>query len=451
MRALALLLVAFAGCRGPSDRGAAALADAATESTAAGGSTSTQASDEAYRAYAHQVFRVPLGHSPALGPPGALVTIVELSELACSSCARVDLALRAIRSKYGDGVRLVWKNKPLASQPAAEPAAQAALEVRAEKGDDAFWQFHDRSVDRSGELAGEGGANLDRIVEIAADAGARADEVRRAIREHRHQDDIDRDVELAEDLEAESTPTLFVNGRRVEGAPPRETLERIVDEEMRHGRELVESGVPAESLYETIVASGPGPWEPAWKPLVALPPGDPTLGSPSAAVTVHVWGDYQCARCLAVERLMSSVRAAHGDRVRFVWHDLPLARHTEARRVALAAREAQAQRGAAGFWDMHDRIARHPDAPTPADLDAFARAMGLDARRWTAGREGAVHARAVEADERAARDEGITETPAFLVVRGAAARGMFVGHVEYGAKLGRAIEMALDDEPGDER
>jgi len=447
MRALALLLVAIAGCRGASDRPAAG--DAAIEPTAAGGGSSTGSNDDAFRAHAHQVFRVPLAHSPAVGPSSALVTIVEFSELACASCGRTDLALRAIRARYGDGVRLVWKDKPLAAQAAAEPAAQAALEVRAEKGDAAFWRLHDRFVDRSGDLAADGAAGLDAIVAMAADVGGRADEVRRAMREHRYKEEIDHDVDLAEDLEAESTPTLFVNGRRVEGAPPRETLERIVEEESRHGRELVEAGIPAESLYETIVAGGPGPWEPVWKPLVALPPGDPMLGTPSAAVTVHVWSDYQCAHCLAVERMTSSVRAAHGARVRFVWHDLPLPRHADARRMALAAREAQAQKGAPGFWEMHDRIARHPDVPTSADLDAFARAMRLDPARWTA-REGTANARALEADERAARDEGITETPAFLVVRGAADRGIFVGHVEYGARLKRVIEMALDDEPGDQ-
>ena len=89
------------------------------------------------------VFKVPVGNSPALGSPNALVTIVEFSDFQCPFCARVEPTLKRSRDKYGDKVRLVWKNEPLPFHPAAEPAAEAAMEVRAEKGDKGFWAIHD--------------------------------------------------------------------------------------------------------------------------------------------------------------------------------------------------------------------------------------------------------------------------------------------------------------------
>jgi protein-disulfide isomerase len=425
---LGTLAVLAAGCRG-------AQKDVAPVAATDGGERSS--ADE-YWAHTRQVFDVPVGHSPVRGPAGALVTIVEFSEFQCASCSRMESALSAVVARHADEIRLAWKNKPLALQPAAEPAAEAALEVRAEKGDAAFWDVHDRLVARQDAL------DVDAIVTIASDAGADADKVRRAIAERTHEPEIQDDLDLAEDFEVEGTPHFFVNGRRLEGVQPQAKLERMIDEELRRARDLLSTGTPREALYQALVGGGAGPWVPKSKALPALPADDPALGNPKAGVTVHVWSDYQCALCVAVERIMADLRKEHGARIRFVWHDLPLPRHPQARVVAQAAREAYKQQGARGFWAMHDRIASAPQAPSSSDLDAFAKELHLDAARWRAALDGRTHAAEIEADERAARNAGITETPAFLVVGKDASQGSFVGHIEYASKLRRVVERALD-------
>ena len=96
---------------------------------------------------------VPVDNSPVLGSPNALVTIVEFSDFQCPFCSRVEPTLKAIRDKYGDKVRIVWKNEPLPFHNRAEPCAEAAMEVRAEKGDKGFWAMHDDAV-RQPEGAG---------------------------------------------------------------------------------------------------------------------------------------------------------------------------------------------------------------------------------------------------------------------------------------------------------
>jgi protein-disulfide isomerase len=453
MRALLASLAGIAaafGCHGAQERQAPP--DAMATQIPAPESGPRSADDE-YWAHTKQVFGVPVGRSPALGRAGALVTIVEFSEFQCRSCSNMDLVLRAIREKYGDEVRVVWKNRPLSLQPAAEPAAEAALEVRSQKGDAAFWEVHDRFVDRPDDLMNGKSPDIDAIVAIASSAGtgtgASADEVRKAVARHTHREEIDADLDLAEDFEVEGTPHFFVNGRRLEGVQPRDKLERMIDEEMQRARALLATGTPPEALYETIVARGTGPWRPTSRPLRPLPAKDPALGDPSAKVTVHVWSDYQCALCVAVERMMSDLRKEHGARIRFVWHDLPLPRHREASLFARAAREAYEQKGTVAFWAMHDEIVYDPRVPGRSDLDGFARHLNLDMSRWKAALDGEAHASEIEADESAARDEGITETPAFLVVAGNAPQGAFVGNIEYASKLHRVVEMALDGEAHD--
>jgi protein-disulfide isomerase len=58
------------------------------------------------------VFKVPVGDSPVLGTANALVTIVEFSDFQCTACGLVQPTLKALRDKYGEKVRLVWKHNP---------------------------------------------------------------------------------------------------------------------------------------------------------------------------------------------------------------------------------------------------------------------------------------------------------------------------------------------------
>ena len=415
---------------------------AAAASVPASPSAAATSLEDAYWERTKQVFNVPVEQSPVLGPPGALITIVEFSEFDCESCRAMASVLKALRVKYGDQVRLVWKNKPLPRQPSAEPAAEAALELRAEKGDGAFWEMHDRLFEQRSAFAGSLRENRAQFLKLAAGFGADPGKLRRSLADHTHRAEIERDLDLAEDFEVEGTPHFFVNGRRLEGVQPQAKFERMIEEELPKAR-LAAASVAPTQLYESLVAGGPGPWRPEQKTLLAWPKSDPTLGSEGAPVTVHVWSDYQCAVCNAVERMISALQTQHGAQIRFVWHDLPLARHDDARALALAQREAYQQRGANGFWAMHRKIYFDPQVPTPAELDGFARDLGLDFPQWKAALASGAHAAELDADIQAAGEEGISETPAFLVAARGAGQATFVGHVEYASKLSRAIQEKL--------
>jgi protein-disulfide isomerase len=440
---IGLGLATTAGCnRGRVQGGSpdASTASAAPrEGTQAAGAPSGEAWERTKR-----VFHVPVGDSPVRGAPGALVTIVEFANFACSTCAATEAI--ASRAKYGDKVRLVWKNLLVGAQPAAEAAAEAALEVRAERGDDAFWDVHDRLFERRAELASGTQANVDAIVSLARAAGADAAKVRRAIASQAHKEDLEADADLAEDFELKLVPELFVNGRHIQGTPSPQWLERTIDEELQKAQELLAKGVAPADLYETLVKDGPGPWVPPSRAVPAsLPPTDPPLGRPNARATVHVWNDYQCVLCDAVERTIAQIRKEHADRVRVVWHDLPLPRHKDALLAAEASREAYAQKGATAFWAIHDKIFEDPRPLTRADLDAFARSLNLDLARWAAAIDSGAHAGEIDADARAAAELQIQETPAYLVVAGKSTRGYLVEYSHAPERLPRAVERALDE------
>jgi protein-disulfide isomerase len=385
------------------------------------------------------VFKVPLGSSPARGPATALVTVVEFGDYQCPFTARVQATLRAIRDKYGDKVRLVYRNEPLPFHPRAEPAAQAALEVRAEKGDAAFWKMHDRLFEEQKDLSDAV------ILKLATEAGANAERVRAAMKRHTHAAQLGADQDAADDFQASGTPHFFIDGRRLVGAQPEEKFDAIIDQELVRAQGLVAHGTPPSGLYEALTRAGQGPPEPEKKTLPVLPPGEPVRGNPLARVTVHEWADFQCPFCARVETTLEQLRKEYGPRVRLVWHDMPLSFHQDAPLAAQAGREAFQQKGSAGFWAMHDLLFADQSRLKKDDLALAARALGLDVQRFVGALDNEIHVHEVEAEKKTADDMSISGTPAFLVVPAGSTDGFFLSGAQPYSKFKRLVERALSE------
>jgi protein-disulfide isomerase len=386
------------------------------------------------------VFKIPVGGSPVLGSPAALVTIVEFSDFQCPFCARVEPTLAAIRARYGDKVRLVWKNEPLPFHKNAEPAAQAALELRAEKGDAAFWAMHDRLYAAPGDLSPE------TLTQLAVSLGASGEKVKRAMAAHTHAREIDGDQDLADDFQANGTPHFFINGRRLVGAQPEEKFDGIIDEEIQKASALLAAGTRPEALYEALTRDGKGAPEPERKDLPrSLPPNEPARGNPAAKVTMHEWGDFQCPFCGRAQATVEQVLKDYGTRVRLVWHDLPLPMHPDAPLAAQAGREALQQRGPTAFWVLHDRMFADQHKLGRDDLDGYARALRLDMRHWKTSLDGGAHGAEIEAEKSVAEAMGIVGTPAFVVVPGGGGRGYFISGAQPYSRFHKIIERALGE------
>ena len=62
---------------------------------------------------------VDISHSPSRGRADAPVTIVEFSDFECPFCRRTQPTLKALQTRYGDQVRVVFRHFPLNIHPAA--------------------------------------------------------------------------------------------------------------------------------------------------------------------------------------------------------------------------------------------------------------------------------------------------------------------------------------------
>ena len=382
------------------------------------------------------VFKVPAGNSPVLGNPYALVTIVEFSDFQCPYCKRVEPTLKTLRDKYGDKIRLIWKNEPLPFHPRAEPAAEVAMEGLAEKGNKGFWDLHDRLFDSQPKIDDP---DLDKV---ATDAGLSLDKVHDAMKNHKWKSLIDADNDLADDMQASGTPHFFVNGRRLVGAQPPEKFSAIIDEEIPKAQALLAKGVAPSALYDTLIKDGKGAPE-VEKKNVALSATAPARGNMNAKVTIQEFSDFQCPYCKRAEDPVNQVMKDYGDKIKFVWRNLPLPMHQDAPLAAQAAMEAYKQKGNDGFWKMHDLLYANQPSQQAQDglkreaLDKYAQQLGLNMDKWKAALDSQAHKAEVDADAKVGNDAGITGTPAFLI------NGYFINGAQPYAKFRKLIEKAL--------
>ena len=384
------------------------------------------------------VYKVPVDKSPSRGPKTALVTVVEFSDFQCPYCKRVEPTLSQLRSEYGDKVRVVWKDMPLPFHKRAIPAAIAAREARAQKGEAGFWDMHDRLFDIQGSLEDKD------LLGAAKLAGLDEAKMKRALAQGTHTKAIAQDENDGDDVEASGTPHFFINGRRLVGSQPIEKFRELVDGELKKAEALVAAGTPAASVYDEIQKTATTKAQPPVRKVVALDPKAPSRGPANAKVTIVQFSDFQCPFCKRVEPALDEVLKAYPRDVRVEWRNLPLSFHADAELAAEAALEAKAQKGSAGFFKMHGLIFDghgKADGLKRAALEANARTMGLDMAKFGAALDHHVHLPSIKADQAVAQAAGISGTPGFVV------NGTFLSGAQPYRKFRRAVEAALSGHP----
>jgi protein-disulfide isomerase len=175
--------------------------------------------------YAENMSKITLAGRPVRGNPDAKVTVVNFDDFECPFCARMHSTLMTeIYPEYKDKIKIVYKDYPLIQiHPWAQHAAANANCLAAESGP-AYWQLADylhanqREISGSQQNVQDSLNKLDQItVDFGKKNGADANRLQACIKA---QSDTTIKASIAEGdgIGVSATPTLFVNGERLEGA-----------------------------------------------------------------------------------------------------------------------------------------------------------------------------------------------------------------------------------------
>jgi protein-disulfide isomerase len=140
----------------------------------------------------------------------------------------------------------------------------------------------------------------------------------------------------------------------------------------------------------------------------------PSRGPVDAPVVLQVFSDFECPFCADLVPTLDALEAEYRGKIRIVWRNLPLPMHPHARLAASAGLEAHAQRGNAGFWQMHDLIWRGGQ-PNRAALLGYARTLKLDSQRFARALDERWHDAAIDRDVALADAHAIPATPTCVI------------------------------------
>jgi protein-disulfide isomerase len=166
------------------------------------------------------------GQAPGFGPADARVHVVEFSDFQCPFCSRAADTVHAIRKKYGDKVHFVFRQYPLSFHEHAQAAAEASLAAHAQGK---FWELHDRL------FANQGALDRGSLERYAREAGLDVTELGKALDSGRYRSAVDAELALGEEVAVDGTPTLFINGRRVDDPGSVEHVSELIERALAGG------------------------------------------------------------------------------------------------------------------------------------------------------------------------------------------------------------------------
>ena len=168
-------------------------------------------------------FAVSPDDDPSRGPASAPITIVEFSDFQCPFCSRGEATIDQVLAKYGDDVRLVFRDFPLSIHPHAEGAAIAGNCAR-EQGK--YWEMSRAMFANPGKLSAAD------LAASAASIGLDAEKFKACMASSESRAEVQRDVADGQALGISGTPTFFVNGVMIVGAREIDVFARTIDREL---------------------------------------------------------------------------------------------------------------------------------------------------------------------------------------------------------------------------
>src|SRR5262249_45677171 len=200
-----------------------------------------------------KTYALAIDGDPFDGPADAKVTLVKAYDYACPYCEKVRDTMDELRKKYGNDLRIVYKQFVVHPQVATAGAlafCAAGKHGKAVEFDKLLWEkgFKGRQFDKDVPPA-EGGGQPQKCWESAAGCPVVLGFAKElSLDENKFKTDmkecqglIQKDMKELQTLGVGATPSFFVNGRFLSGAMPIENFSALIDEEMKKADDKIKA------------------------------------------------------------------------------------------------------------------------------------------------------------------------------------------------------------------
>jgi protein-disulfide isomerase len=130
---------------------------------------------------------------------------VEVADFECPACNAARPVVEQVLEHHPGQVRLVFKHFPLGMHPNAEKAARASVAAQKQGK---FWEMYSLLFENQTALSPEN------VEKLAEQAGVELTRFRQDRDSEAIADSVAKDRKQGEALELDSTPSLFINGRK---------------------------------------------------------------------------------------------------------------------------------------------------------------------------------------------------------------------------------------------
>jgi protein-disulfide isomerase/uncharacterized membrane protein len=182
----------------------------------------TYQSEKAAKAFENETRRVlALDGIPFKGPADAPVQVVEFSDFLCPFCRNLASAFAGFMPGSQGRVAIFFKQYPLdqdcnpaVSRTVHEGACELALGAICAHEQGKFWPYHDRVFSQPPE-----NPNAEAVVGVASSAGLDGNALRSCLSSSAAKEKLARDIQEARGLQINATPTVYINGKKLEQIP----------------------------------------------------------------------------------------------------------------------------------------------------------------------------------------------------------------------------------------
>ena len=195
--------------------------------------------------YVEIMNKIDVSGRPIRGNKNAKVTVVNYDDFECPFCSRMHQTLfPELLKEYGDRVQFIYKDYPLTEiHPWATRAAVNAA-CLADQNGEAYWDFADYIHGNQGEVNKEKQKDaqfsaLDKITMIEAQKHNLDLAKLQSCIKAQDEKSVRASMREGDELGVSATPTLFINGEKIDGAVPPDQLRDVLD------RALKQAGVAA--------------------------------------------------------------------------------------------------------------------------------------------------------------------------------------------------------------